>query len=170
MMQAFSDWLVTTWMSHLFADHIWTVVMSQTIHIIGVAVVMISVAIINLRILGVTGRSQSVASITSQFTPWIWWAILALLLTGILQTLAEPAREIMNNLMRIKLLMLITVCGITYYYSKTLRTDPHYWDVDGAHRTLGVSLASLSIVFWVSIVACGRLIAYAGAIYSMADR
>jgi hypothetical protein len=164
MLQAFSDWLVTTWISHLFADHIWTLIMSQTIHIIGVAVVMISVAIINLRILGATGRSQSVASITFQFTPWIWWAILVLLLTGTLQILAEPAREIMNNVMRIKMLLLITVCGITYYYSKALRTDPNFLDVGGAHRTLGLSLASLSIVFWVSIVVCGRFIAYVGAI------
>jgi uncharacterized membrane protein len=170
MMQVFSDWLVETWLSHLFADHIWTVVISQTIHIIGVAVVMISVAIINFRILGVTARSQSVASVTSQLTPWVWWAMLALLLTGILQTLAEPAREIMNMTMRIKILLLLAVSGITYYYTKALRTDPHYWDVQGTHRTLGITLASLSIVFWVSIVVCGRLVAYVGAIYVMADR
>ena len=165
MMQVFSDWLVETWVSHLFADHIWTVVVSQTIHIIGVAVVMISVAIINLRILGITGRSQSVASITFQLTPWVWWAMLVLLLTGILQTLAEPAREIMNMTFRIKMLLLIAACGITYFYTKALRTDPHYWNVQGAHRTLGVTLASLSVVFWVGIVVCGRLIAYVGAIY-----
>ena len=165
MMQAFSDWLVETWISHLFADHIWTVVVSQTIHIIAVAVVMISVATINLRILGVAGRSQSVASIAFQLTPWVWWAMLALLLTGILQTFAEPAREIMNMTFRIKLLLLIAVSGITYYYTKALRTDPHYWDVQGAHRTLGVTLASLSIIMWVAIVVCGRLIAYVGAIY-----
>ena len=165
MMQIFSNWLVETWLSHLFADHIWTVVISQTVHIIGVAVVMISVAIINLRILGVAGRSQSIASVTSQFTPWVWWAMLALLITGTLQTLAEPGREIMNMTFRIKLLLLIAVCGITYYYSKALRTDPHFWDVQGAHRTLGMTLASLSIVFWVGIVVCGRLVAYVGAIY-----
>lgn len=164
MMQAFSNWLVETWLSHLFADNIWTVVISQTIHIIGVAVVMMSVAIINLRILGVAGRSQSVASTTSQLMPWVWWAMLALLLTGILQTLAEPAREIMNLTMRIKILLLILVCGITYYYTNALRTDPHYWDAEGAHRTLGVTLASLSIVIWVTIVVCGRLVAYVGAI------
>jgi hypothetical protein len=164
MLQAFSNWLVETWISHLFADRIWTVVISQTIHIVGVAVVMMSVALINLRILGVTGRNQSVASITSQLVPWVWWAMLALLLTGILQTFAEPAREIMNLTMRIKILMLIAVSGITYYYTRALRTDPHFWDVEGEHRTLGVTLALLSIALWVAIVVCGRLVAYVGAI------
>jgi uncharacterized membrane protein len=164
MLQAFSNWLVETPISHLFADRIWTVAISQTIHIIGVAVVMMSVAIINLRILGVAGRSQSVAAITAQLVPWVWWAMLALLLTGILQTFAEPAREIMNLTMRIKVLMLIAVSGITYYYTRALRSDPHFWDVDGQHRTLAVSLALLSIFLWVAIVICGRFIAYVGAI------
>ena len=164
MLQAFSNWLVETWVSHLFADRIWTVVMSQTIHIIGVAIVMMSVAIINLRILGVAGRSQSVAATVSHLVPWVWWAMLALLLTGVLQTFAEPSREIMNWTMRFKVLMLITVSGITYFYTRALRSDPHFWDIEGAHRTLGVSLACLSIVLWVGIVICGRLIAYVGAI------
>ena len=164
MLQAFSNWLVETPISHLIADRIWTVAVSQTIHIIGVAIVMMSVAIINLRILGVAGRSQSVAAITSQLVPWVWWAMLALLLTGILQTFAEPAREIMNLTMRIKVLMLIAVSGITYYYTRALRSDPHFWDVDGQHRTLAVSLALLSIFLWVAIVICGRFIAYVGAI------
>jgi len=164
MLQAFSNWLVETWVSHLFADRIWTVVISQTIHIIGVAIVMMSVAIINLRILGVAGRSQSVASTVSQLVPWVWWAMLALLLTGILQTFAEPAREIMNLTMRIKILMLITVSGITYYYTTALRSDPHFWDAEGAHRTLGVTLALVSIALWIGIVICGRFVAYVGAI------
>nr|TFG54185.1 MAG: hypothetical protein E4H34_02860 [Hyphomicrobiales bacterium] len=166
MLQTFSDWLVTTELSHLFADNIWTVVMSQTIHIIGVAVVMVSVAMINLRILGVAGRSQSIQSIVFQFSPWIWWAMLVLLLTGILQTLAEPAREIMNMTFRIKLLLLVVVCGITYYYAKALREDPHFFDAQGTHRAIGVTLASFSIVFWVVIVVCSRLVAYIGAIFA----
>jgi hypothetical protein len=170
MLQVFSDWLVTTWISHVFADHIWTVAVSQTIHIIGVAVVMMSVATINLRILGVAGRSQSVALTVSQLSPWIWWSMLILLVTGILQTLAEPGREIMNQTFRIKLLLLIVVSALTYYYAVALRKDPGFWDVEGSHRALGVSLASLSIVFWVGIVVCGRLIAYVGAIYTMAGR
>ena len=163
MLQAFSNWLVETPLSHLIADNIWTVVISQTIHIIGVAVVMMSVATINLRILGVAGRGQSVVSVISRLVPWVWWAMLALLLTGILQIFVEPSREIMNLTMRIKVLMLITVSGITYYYTRALRADSHFWDVEGKHRTLGVTLASLSIVLWVAIVVCGRLIAYVGA-------
>lgn len=165
-MQEFSDWLATTWLSHLFADHIWTVALSQTVHIVGVAIVMISIAVVNLRILGVAGRSQSVASTVSQFAPWIWAALVVLLLTGILQTLAEPAREIMNVTFRIKLLLLIAVCGITLYYTKTLRRNPHFFDHDNGNRSLAVSLAWLSLFFWVGIVVCGRLIAYVGAIYA----
>lgn len=165
-MQGFSDWLATTWISHLFSDHIWVIVISQTIHIVAVAITMISIAAINLRILGVAGRSQSIAATVVRYTPWIWGAMVALLLTGILQTLAEPGREIMNVTFRIKVLLLITVYSITWYYGKTMQREPDYFDEEAGHRSFAVTLATLSLFLWVGIVVCGRLIAYLGAIYA----
>jgi len=165
-MQEFSDWLSTTWLSALISDHIWAIAISQTVHIIGVAIVMMSIAVINLRILGVTGHGRSVAATTHQLTPWIWAALVVLLITGILQTAAEPEREIMNFAFRLKLVMLVVVCGITYYYTKALRADPHSFDGGGNQRTLAVTLAAASLFIWVGIVVCGRLIAYVGAIYA----
>lgn len=165
-MQEFADWLGTTWPSLLISEYIWVVAISQTIHIVGVAVVMISIAVINLRILGVAGRERSLEATASQFMPWIWAAMLALLITGIVQTVAEPGREIMNMTFRIKIVLLIAVCAITFYYSKALRADPNVFDAGGNHRTLAVTLASVSLFLWVGIVVCGRLIAYVGAIYT----
>jgi hypothetical protein len=165
-MQDFSEWLATTWISHLFSDHIWTIVISQTVHIVGVAIIMIAIAIINLRILGLAGRSRSVAATVAQFTPWIWATLIVLLLTGILQTLAEPGREIMNVVFRVKVVLLLAVCWITYYYAKVLRTDAHYLDLNGANGARARTLGYLSLFLWVGIVVCGRLIAYVGAIYA----
>ena len=165
-MQEVSDWIGSTWLSHLFADHIWSIAISQTVHIIGVSVVMISVAVINLRILGVVDRGRNVASTAFQYTPWIWAALAVLLITGVIQTLAEPERELMNLTFRIKIVLLLAVCAITLFYTKALRADPHSFDAGGGRRTLGVTLASLSLFLWVGIVVCGRLIAYVGAIYA----
>jgi len=165
MIQAFCDWLVNTWFSHLFADNIWTIAVMQTIHILCVAIVMISVAVFNMRILGLAGRNQSVAALAQQYMPWIWKALIVLIITGTLLVVAEPARELMNVTFRVKMLLLAIVAFITFYYTKKLRSDAHYWDVGGRHRSLAVTLASVSMVFWVGIVVCGRLIAYVGGIF-----
>jgi hypothetical protein len=165
MIQAFSDWLVNTWLSHLFADNIWTIAVVQTIHILCVAIVMISVAVFNMRILGLAGRNQSVSALAQQYMPWIWRALIILVITGIFLIIAEPARELMNVTFRVKMLLLLSVVLITHYYVKKLRSDAHFWDVEGRHHSLGVTLSSISMIFWVGIVVCGRLIAYVGGIY-----
>ena len=160
MVEAFCNWLVDTPLSHLFADRIWTIAVSQTIHILAVSVVMISVGLLNLRMLGVGGRDRSFSNVMMQSAPWIWTALTILLLTGIVQTLAEPGRELLNVAFRVKMLLLLCTAGITYFYQKTLRKDAHYWDAGSGHRGLGVTLAVISLVFWIGIVVAGRLIAY----------
>lgn len=159
-MQEFSDWLTDTWLSRLIADRIWIIAVSQTIHIIAVAVVMLAVAVLNMRILGIAGRRQSLPAMSAHFMPWIWSAMIVLLVTGILQSIAEPGREFLNVAFRIKMALILIVVTITYYYAAALRRDAHYLDPGSPRRNLAVLLASLSLALWIGIVICGRLIAY----------
>jgi hypothetical protein len=99
--------------------------------------------------------------------PWIWSAMAVLLLTGVVQTIAEPTRELMNNTFRIKIVMLVIAVAITVLYRTQVRRDPQYWERSGERRTAAFALASLSLVLWLGIVAAGRLVAYIGAIESL---
>lgn len=163
MIADFADWLVNTPLSHLIADHIWVVALTQTIHIICVALIMIAAVTLNIRVLGLAGSSQSLLRIATHSVPWIWVSLVVLLLTGIILTLAEPARELLNWTFRIKIVLIVIVAVITNHYAATLRKDEHYWDAAGPNRTLALALGSISLFFWVGILVCGRLIAYVGA-------
>ncbi len=162
MLEALANWLVGSDLNEFAGNRIWAIAVSQTFHILGVAFVMIAVASLNLRILHIVSSGQSFAAMYASYKPWIWWSMLLLLVTGIFQIVAEPAREILSPAFQTKVALLLCVVGITYYYQKMLRTDPNYWDAP-AHRGLAVTLASLSLVFWIGIVVMGRLIAYMSA-------
>ena len=169
MLQDLSDWLEQTQLHTVFADttHLatWLIIpISQTIHILGVAIVMIGVGMLNLQLLGVRVTRQSFAELSARWMPWIWVALAVLFITGVVQTIAEPTRELMNNTFRIKIVMLTIVVLITVVYRRRARKDPKYWERSGERRSLGRTLASLSIILWLGIVAAGRLIAYVGAI------
>ena len=166
MLQDLSDWLEQTALHTLFADttrlETWLIIpLSQTIHIIGVAIVMTAVGMLNLQLLGIRVTKQSFAELSAGWMPWIWSGMVVLLLTGVVQTIAEPTRELMNNTFRIKIVMLVLVVAITVLYRTQVRKNAHYWS---ERRTLASALASLSLVLWLGIVAAGRLIAYVGAI------
>lgn len=169
MLQDLSDWLEQTQLHTIFADttHLatWLIIpISQTVHILGVAIVMIAVGMLNLQLLGIRVTRQSFAELSARWMPWIWVALAVLFITGAVQTIAEPTRELMNNTFRIKVVMLAIVVLITVVYRAQTKKDPGYWERSEERQGLARSLASVSLILWLGIVAAGRLIAYVGAI------
>ena len=169
MLQELSDWLTQTPLNTVFSDttriETWLIIpISQTIHILGVAVVMTAVGMLNLQLLGVRVTKQSFADLSARWMPWIWSAMVVLFITGAVQTIAEPTRELMNNTFRIKVVMLLIAIAITVVYRAQVKKDAKYWERSGERRALAYALASISLVLWLGIVAAGRLIAYVGTI------
>lgn len=165
MLEGFTEWLGATQLSLVFSDttqmKTWLIVpVSQSIHILCVTVVMLSVAMLNLRLLGTAGTRLSFAQLASSLLPWIWAALIGLFVTGVVQTIAEPGRELLNIGFRTKMAMLLITVAITLYYEHTLKQDPKYWEVTPERRRLGKTLAAVSLVLWFGIAAAGRLIAY----------
>ena len=66
-MQALAQWLGSTQLSHGIQRAIWLIALLQAIHILAIAMVLSSVAMIELRILGVT-RSQTMTDTARRFT------------------------------------------------------------------------------------------------------
>jgi len=164
MIERFVEWLQETPLSATFSDttYFWTwliIPVSQCIHIIAVAIVMMSVALLNLRLLEVPVSQQSFAQLVRHLMPWIWTALAVLLVTGTIQTIAEPGRQLLNIGFRTKMVLLFFSVLITFYYQNSVKKDPDYWSRP-EHRNLAYVLASVSIVFWIGIVSAGRLIAY----------
>jgi hypothetical protein len=167
MLQELSDWLAHSQLNTLFSDttrlETWLIIpLSQSIHILGIAIVMIAIGMLNLQLLGFRVTRQSFAEHTARWMPWIWTGMAILLVTGLVQTIAEPTREIMNYTFRIKMVMLAIVLAITVAYQRQVKKDPNYWS--GERRNLARSLAAFSLVLWLGIVAAGRLVAYVGGI------
>ena len=165
MIKEFTQWLSQTHLNAVFSDttHLstWLIIpVSQCVHILGVTVVMISVGVLNLNLLGIAGTRQNFAQLAKALIPWIWGALIVLFITGTIQTIAEPNRELLNVSFRVKMAMLLVTAAITLIYQITLKKDPHFWEISRERRQTGRLLATISLVLWVGIAAAGRLIAY----------
>jgi len=165
MLEGFTAWLEQSDLTATFSDTTrtatWLIIpTSQSIHLVSVAVVMISVAIINFRLLGIAGNRQSFAQLTAHLMPWVWTALIVLAITGTIQTIAEPGRELLNIGFRSKMVMIAITVAIMMVYESTIKKDPRYWDHPAKRRRYGQILAAVSLVLWLGIVVAGRLIAY----------
>ena len=160
MIQAFSDWLAATSLSRLFADTGWFVPTVQTIHILAIAAVVTLLSMLNFRLLRITRSGPSLQNLAAGYVPWVWRSLVIMLVSGILLTITEPSRELMNNTFRLKMLLVLVLTVLTVILRSTLRHDPQYWTSTPQRRLLGGTIAGVSLILCVSIVAAGRLIAY----------
>jgi hypothetical protein len=158
--QEFSSWLEATPASLAIQNNAWVIPTVQCIHILAIATVMSSVAMLNLRLAGLVGHHQSVRSLASRFFPLIWWALPVLLLTGCIMITGEPGRELLNRFFWYKMAMLAIVMLLTIPVQRMLEDTP-FRQMPAAKRHTVRTIALASLVLWFGIIFCGRWIAYA---------
>jgi hypothetical protein len=156
----FCAWLEQTQLSQAMQVHTWIVPAVQTVHILAIAAVMSSVLMLNLRLLGVTGRDQPLAGVSARFRPVIWWTLPILLVSGSMLIVGEPVRSLENAFFQIKMLLLITVIIVTLGYQAPLNKDAGFWEATNTRRGAIKLIAAFSLLLWVGIVCAGRWIAY----------
>jgi hypothetical protein len=132
----------------------------QSIHIMSIAVIFISVLMIALRVIGITWGGVSVRSTADRFAPWAWTSLAFLALTGIVLILAEPLREIMAISFWLKMMLLAIAITISARFLRAVHRKDAYAT---AHGPIDAGLrrnAVVTIALWVAIIFLGRFIAY----------
>jgi hypothetical protein len=156
----FALWLAATPPSVFIQNHTtWAIPAIQSVHIIGIGIVMGSVLMIDLRVLGWTWTDQTVKQTTDRFGPWLTGALWLLLATGILMVVGEPVRELVTFSFWLKMTLVAIGAAIAVTFRRTLRRDDQRWEnVAGrpSTRLLGIG----TFLIWVAIIFLGRLIAY----------
>jgi hypothetical protein len=155
-----ANWIASTQLNLFFGTTEGLVPTSQSIHILAVSVVFGSCLMISLRLLGVGASGRSVSRLAQTLLPWMWWALIALLLTGTLQLIAEPARELGNTLFWLKMGMIVCVLALNVWFGRTVRARAATWDSAVTRPASARLFAVASLLLWVAIILCGRLIAY----------
>ena len=159
-MNRFAEWLTKTSPSHAFRVHeSWLIPGVQSIHIIGIAIILGSVFMIVLRILGWAGRDQTLRQTASRFAPWLIWGLFLQLVTGIVMIVAEPVRELVNFSFWTKMAFIAVAIVLSAIFLITLPNHEQRWETLVNRRSVK-SLAILTFVIFLCIIVLGRLIAY----------
>jgi light-regulated signal transduction histidine kinase (bacteriophytochrome) len=92
----FAEWLQATRLSLALRLAEWSIPVLQSIHILMIGIVFVSVLVVALRVLGRLRTDQPLADVVARFTPWLWGGLVIMLLTGALLAIAEPIRQVMT--------------------------------------------------------------------------
>lgn len=124
------------------------------------AVLFVSVATLDLRLLGWTLRHTRVFDLARRLLPWIWAAFAVQVLTGLLLLSSEAVKLYDNPAFRLKLLLILlaglqaSIFQFTAYRRLAAWDDPNTLPV--AARLSG----ALSLLLWTAVVTAGRFIGF----------
>lgn len=160
-----ASWIANTSLSNLLQNATWVVPTSQSIHIASVSVVFGCAVMISLRLLGLSARGRSISQLVDNLVPWMYRALTALLLTGIVQTIAEPVRQFVTPVFWWKMLMILCVLPLTVLFARAVRRNSTRWDTATARPVAAKWFALSSLALWIGIIFCGRFIGYTWELY-----
>jgi MFS superfamily sulfate permease-like transporter len=115
---------------------------------------------VDLRLMGLMGHTQSISGLARRFVPWVWWSLVVLLLTGLILIAAEPRRDLLNPVFQAKMALILVAIAVTVVFQETVRRNMEFWDLSPRRRAGAWLTAVVSLVVWTAIVGCGRWIAY----------
>jgi hypothetical protein len=148
----------------------WLVPLLQSIHIVMIGVVFVSVLVIALRVLGWLRTEQPMALVWGRFAPFLWAGLAVMSVTGILLTLSEPLRELMTLSWRLKMLLLVVGVAAALAFGRRVRALARAGDLapgsPGAPFPASVRLAAAAtVLLWLAVIFLGRAIAYDDSIW-----
>lgn len=155
----FLEWLQSTWVGVLVAESLWGYPLFETIHSIGMAMLIGSLGLINLRVLGF--KPELPLLNMRQLLPLAWLGFTLNAISGTLLFTSDAVYFFNKYTFRIKMI-LIVLGGIN---AALLGARVFREAAAGASTgpvTAGTKwIAFSSLVFWLGAVCAGRLIAYA---------
>jgi hypothetical protein len=138
----------------------WTFSLIETLHVLSIAVMAGTIAIVDLRLLGVLFRKQQVSRLTAQVTPVTWVGFTLMVLSGTLLFVAQPEKNAVNPAFQAKAVLLLLAGANLFVFHRFVFRDVAAWD-ERPRPPLAVRLCGgASLALWATIIVLGRLIAY----------
>jgi hypothetical protein len=157
---AFCKWLEQTSVGAGVRESLWLFPVIESLHLLGMAVLVGTIFILDLRLLGWTMRRVRVSALAGWLFPWTWAGLTVQLVTGALLFSSEAVKLYANPAFRLKLLLLGAAALHALIFHRFVYRDVAAWN-DSDVLPAGAKVAGLiSILIWAGIVVAGRFIGF----------
>ncbi|WP_174297049.1 DUF6644 family protein [Sphingomonas bacterium] len=153
-------WLEASSLGTKITESEWMFPTIETVHVLALTLVVGTIAMVDLRLLGVSARRIGAVQLSREMLPWTWIAFLIAAITGTLMFVSAATKYYANVPFRIKM-VLLALAGlnmVVLHFGAWRRVSN--WDMvfpaPGAVRTA----AGLSLAFWIGVVVAGRWIGF----------
>lgn len=157
----FCQWLENTPPAMAFRDSVWAFDITETLHTLGIIFVAGTIMLVDLRLLGLGLKRESVSEVVSRVVPWTLWGFVFMFVTGFCLFSAEAVKLYESTPFRLKLMLLMLAGLNALTFHLTVYRKAAEWDNAPVAPARARLAGLLSLIFWIAIIAAGRAIAYA---------
>jgi hypothetical protein len=155
----FLEWLQSTWVGVLVAESLWGYPLLETIHTIGMAMMIGSLGLINLRVLGFKPELPLFG--TRELLPLAWLGFTLNAISGTLLFTSDAVYFFESYTFRIKMVLIVLGGLNAALLGRRVFREASAPGAPMAQTAAGTKwIAATSLLFWLAAVCAGRLIAY----------
>lgn len=154
------QWVANWPLSQYIAASSWAFPTFESIHVIAIVTVVGTIAVMDLRLLGLASNEEPVTVISHDVLKWTWGAFLVALITGSLLFISKATDYVANPFFASKMaLILLAGLNMGVFHLLTWRSV-RTWNTS-ATLPVGARLAGgVSLGLWVVVVFLARAVGF----------
>src|SRR5579862_7825166 len=153
-------WLESSRLAGSIRDSLYFFPLLEAFHVLGLTMVFGTIAIIDLRLLGLASTQRPFSRIARDVFRWTWLAFALTVTTGALMFITNAAVYYGNLFFRLKMTALALSGLNMLVFELTVFRSVQEWDREKAAPPAGRAAAAVSLVLWVSLIFLGRWIGF----------
>ena len=138
---------------------LWLYPSVEIVHLLGIAILVGSIVIFDLRLLGLS-RSLPVRRLAAHILPWTIGSFVLIVPSGLAMFVAHAGDLIGNPVFALKICLILAAGANAAVFHAGVYRGAAGWEVDAMPPLAARASAALSLLLWISVIACGRLLAY----------
>jgi hypothetical protein len=125
----------------------------ECFHIVGFAIAIGSIALVDFRLLGFGLRRQSPADLIKETGLWVVFSLSTSIFAGLLLYSTDPDKYYLSWFFVVKMICLVLAIVFNYTLHRKVI-------LPGTSQGQGVLLACVSLALWVSVIVGGMLVSF----------
>ena len=157
----FAQWLQETSVSVSIRESILMFPLLEGGHLLGISVSAGTIAISDLRMMGLIFKKESASDVFHQLIPWITAGFLMMIITGVLLLWSEPVKCYNSIWFRLKVLFLFLAgLNVLVFHSSKIYRNMHEWEWSENPPRAAKLAGWISLISWGIVIIAGRTTAY----------